>query len=56
MNKLNDNGSLIDGLSLKSKGKLIWTDSLDSPRAFVEEALNLTDGKWSSPGGYTKIV
>ena len=55
MNQLNDNGSLIHGLSLNSKGKLIWTDSLDSLRAFVEEALNLTDGKWSSPGGDTKM-
>ena len=55
MNQSNDNSSLIHSLSLNSKGKLIWTDSLDSLQDFVEEALNLTEGKWSSPGGDTKM-
>ena len=33
MNQLNENGSLIHNLPLKNKGKLIWTDSLDSLEA-----------------------
>ena len=40
---------------MNSKGKLIWTDSLESLQDFVEEVLNLTNGKWSSPGGDTKM-
>lgn len=55
MNQVNENGSLIHNLSLNNKGKLIWTDSLDSLEVFAEEALNLADGKWSSPGDDTKM-
>ena len=55
MNQLNDKNSLIHNLLLNSKGKLIWTDSLESLQDFVEEVLNLTNGKWSSPGADTKM-
>ena len=47
--------SLLHGLSLSQKGKLIWTSSFEVLQSFVREALNLSDGFWSSPGGYGKL-
>ena len=55
MNQVNENGSLIHNLPLKYKGKLIWTNSLNFLEAFVEEALNLADGKWCLLGSGTKV-
>ena len=42
-------------LSLSQKGKLIWTLSFEVLQSFVREALNLSNGFWSSPGGYGKL-
>ena len=47
--------TLLHGLSLSQKGKLIWTSSFEALQSFVREALNLSDGLWSSPGGYGKL-
>ena len=47
--------SLLHGLSLSQKGKLIWTSSFEALQSFVREALNLSDGFWSSPRGYGKL-
>lgn len=54
--KMNEqNSSLIHSLSLNSKGKLTWLASYDSLQSFVEEVLCLSGGKWSLPGGDTKL-
>jgi hypothetical protein len=37
------------------KGIILWTGSFDKPKAFVEETLNLTGGKWLYPGGDAKL-
>ena len=55
MDKENSTGiSLMHYLSI-SKGKLVWTSSFEALQSFVEEALNLSEGNWSSPGGYAKL-
>ena len=52
-----ENGALspLHGLSLSQKGKLIWTSSFEALQSFVREALKLSEGIWSSPGGYGKL-
>ena len=37
------------------KGEILWTGSFDKLQAFVEETINLTGGKWLSPGGDAKL-
>lgn len=41
-------------ISVNHEGKLVWSSTCDCLKQFVEEVLNLSDGKWSSPGGDTK--
>ena len=52
-NKCNGN-SLIHGISINNKGKLIWNDSFEELKKFVEEFLPTTDGEWGCPGGDVK--
>ena len=47
--------SLLHDLSISHKGKLVWTSSFEALQSFVSEALNLSDGKWSTPGGHAKL-
>ncbi len=47
--------SLLHGLSISHKGKLAWTSSFEALQSFVREALNLSDGNWSTPGGHAKL-
>ena len=46
--------SLIHGISINNKGKLIWKDSFEELRKFVEEFLPTIDGEWGCPGGDVK--
>ena len=56
VNEMNEqNGNLIHSLSFNSKGELTWLASFNSLQPFVEEVLCLSGGKWSSPGGDTKL-
>ena len=56
VNEMNEqNGNLIHSLSFNSKGELTWLASFNSLQLFVEEVLCLSGGKWSSPGGDTKL-
>jgi hypothetical protein len=48
------NLSLLHGVSLNDKDKVIWTKSFQTLQQFVKEVLNLSDGVWSSPGGDAK--
>lgn len=45
---------LLHHLSISNKGKLVWTSSFEALQSFVREALNLSHGEWSTPGGYAK--
>ena len=47
-------GSLLHGISMNLKGKLVWTGTFESLQMFAEEVLNLSDGTWGSPGGDAK--
>ena len=55
MDKENSIGISLPHYSSISKGKLVWTSSFEALQSFVEEALNLSEGNWSSPGGYVKL-
>ena len=46
--------SLLHGISISNKGKLVWTESYSELQMFVEEVLNLSDGDWGNPGGDAK--
>ncbi|CAB4040629.1 Hypothetical predicted protein [Paramuricea clavata] len=46
--------SLLRRISTNDKGKLIWADSLESLKLFVEEVLNIANGIWICPGGEAK--
>ncbi len=46
--------SLIHGISINNKGKLIWKDSFEELKKFVEEVLPTIDGEWGCPGGDVK--
>ena len=43
-------GSVLHGIALSKKGKLLWTESFQLLQTFVEEVLNLSNGVWSCPG------
>ena len=45
----------VHGLSISYKGKLVWNSSFEALQSFVREALNLSDGYWSTPGGHAKL-
>ncbi|CAB4028835.1 Hypothetical predicted protein [Paramuricea clavata] len=47
--------SLLHNLSTSSKGKLKWTADFEALQRFVAEVLVLSDGEWSTPGGYAKL-
>ena len=47
--------SLLHDLAISHKGKLVWTSSYEALQSFVREALNLSDGNWSTPGGHAKL-
>ena len=51
----NDGSSLLHNLIISLKGKLVWTSSYEALQSFVREALNLSDGNWSTPGGHAKL-
>ena len=55
MNEGNNKRSLIHNLSFNDKKKLIWKGSIHALKEFVEDVLNLSGGKWSSPGGDVKL-
>ena len=42
-------------MAISHKGKLVWTSSHEALHSFVRAVLNLSDGIWSSPGGYAKL-
>ena len=48
------NGSVIHGISINSKDKLLWNGSYEELQMFVEEVLNMSDGVWDCPGGEAK--
>lgn len=52
---MNSTQSLLHSLIVNDKDKLVWSGSFDSLQQFVEEVLDLSDGKWSSPGGDAKL-
>ena len=52
--KMNKGQSLLHSISVNDEGKLVWSSTYDSHKQFVEEVLNLSGGKWSSPGEDTK--
>jgi outer membrane murein-binding lipoprotein Lpp len=47
-------GSILYGISINNKGKLVWTESYQLLQTFVEEVLSLSNGVWSCPGGDAK--
>ena len=47
--------SLLHDLAISHKGKLVWISSYEALQSFVREALNLSDGNWSTPGGHAKL-
>ena len=47
--------SLLHGLSISHERKLVRTSSFEALQSFVREALNLSDGNWSKPGGHAKL-
>ena len=47
-------GSVLYGISINNKGKLVWTESYQLLQTFVEEVLSLSNGVWSCPGGDAK--
>ena len=47
--------SLLHDLAISHKGKLVWSSSYEALQSFVREALNLSDGNWSTPGGHAKL-
>lgn len=51
---LSTRDSLLHGVSLNKKGKIIWTKSYEDLQMFVEEVLDLADGVWGCPGGNAK--
>ena len=48
------NLSLLHGVSLNDKDKVIWMKYFQTLQRFVKEVLNLSDGVWGSPGGDAK--
>ena len=51
---MNKGQSLLHSISVNDEGKLIWSSTYECFKQFVEEVLNLSGGKWSSPGRDTK--
>jgi hypothetical protein len=49
-----NNRSLLHGISINAKDKLIWSGSYEALQMFVEEVLNMSDGVWDCPGGDAK--
>ena len=47
---MNKEQSLLHSMSVNEKGKLVRSSRYDCLKQFVE-VLNLSGGKWSSPGG-----
>jgi hypothetical protein len=47
--------SLLHNLSTSSKGKLKWAADFEALQRFVAEVLVLSDGEWTTPGGYAKL-
>ena len=55
-NEEKNNGiSLLHDLTINHKGRLVWTSSYEALQSFSREALNLSDGNWSTPGGHAKL-
>ena len=50
----NRNGSVIHGISINAKDKLICNGSYEELQVFVEEVLDMSDGVWDCPGGEAK--
>ena len=46
--------SLLHGISINAKGKLIWLGTFQLLQQFVEDILNLSNGVWDCPGGHDK--
>ena len=46
--------SLLHNISVNDEGKLVWSSTYECLKQFVEEVLNLSGGRWSSPGRDTK--
>ena len=47
--------SLLHNLSTSSKGKLKWTADFEALQRFVAEVFVLSDGEWTTQGGYAKL-
>ena len=45
-----NNRSLLYGISINAKDKLIWSGSYEALQMFVEEVLNMSDDVWDCPG------
>lgn len=50
------NGSVLHGISINAKDKLMWNGSYEELQMFVEELIwnDISDGIWDCPGGDTK--
>ena len=48
------NGSVLHGISINAKDKLMWNGSYEELQMFVEEVLSISDGIWDCPGGDSK--
>ena len=48
------NGSVLHGISINAKDKLMWNGSYEELQMFVEEVLDISDGIWDCPGGDSK--
>ena len=48
------NGSVLHGISINAKDKLICNGSYEELQMFVEEVLDISDGVWDCPGGDAK--
>jgi hypothetical protein len=50
-----ENQSIVHDLSINKKNKLIWRGSFEALQQFVLEVLDLSAGKWSSPGADARL-
>ena len=48
--KMSKGQSLLHNISVNDEGKLVWSSTYECLKQFVEEVLNLSGGRWSSPG------
>ena len=47
-------GSVLHGISINAKDKLMWNGSYEEVQMYVEEVLDISDGIWDCLGGDSK--